>query len=271
MANNSINAASNPDLVNKLVKDVVDETQDAPEPAKIVAPSEVIVDLPGGYITSTGEVLRTAEVRELDGRDEEAISKATSYMKSMLIALQRGTVSIGEQPVTEAMLDGILSGDRDAIMLGIYRATFGDTATVPAYCGQCKDYMDVTVDIVSDIKTKVLVDPIGDRTFTVQGRSAEYTVRLPEGKAQREIATSMDKTNSELDTLLLEYCVTQINGAPVFGKAHVQKIGLADRRTILKAIIDRNVGPQFDDLKVSCPDCSGEVVVPINLGTIFRI
>jgi hypothetical protein len=270
MDNKTLSAAANPDLANKLVQDAVAETTAAPEPAKIKAPLDVVVDLPGGYISPDGEVYRTAEVKELTGRDEEAIVKATSIPKAMTIALARGTVKIGDVKATEEVLDKILAADRDAIMLGIYRATFGDTTEIGAFCNGCKEVKIVEVDIVKDIEVKRLEDPLEDRRFKVQGRKSEFTVMLPEGKAQRELASSFEKTSSELDTLLLEYCVVEIDGRAVLGKAQIQNIGLADRRKLLEEIITNNPGPQFDDISTTCPDCGGEVVVPINLGTLFR-
>lgn len=270
MDNKTLNAAANPDLANKLAQEAIAETTPAPEAPKIKAPLDVVVDLPGGYISPDGEVYRTAEVRELNGRDEEAIVRASSIPKAMTIALSRGTVKIGEAKATEDVLDKILAADRDAIMLGIYRATFGDTAEVGAFCNGCKDTKIVEVDIAKDIEVKKLTDPLEERKFTVQGRKSEYTVILPEGKAQRELAMSTDKTSSELDTVLLEYCVTEIDGRTVLGKAQIQNIGIADRRILLEEIIKRNPGPQFDDLSTTCPDCGGKVVVPINLGTLFR-
>jgi hypothetical protein len=128
----------------------------------------------------------------------------------------------------------------------------------------------VSVDIEKDIKVIKLDDPFEDRRFKLQGRKSEYTLTLPEGKAQRELSINSEKTTSELDTLLLEYCVLQIDGRQVLGKAQVQNIGLADRRAILKEIIKRNPGPKFEGLSATCPDCGGEVVVPISLGTLFR-
>lgn len=270
MENNTINAANNPGLANKLIQDAMVEETVPQEPAKINSPSDVLVHLPGGYVSPDGEVHRTAEVRELNGRDEEAIVKATTWAKSMLTILSRATVKIGTVPVNEQVLDNILAADRDTIMLGIYRATFGDTAEIGAACRGCQDVKTVEVDLNSDIKVKVLADPMDDRFFTVNGKTAEYSVRLPEGKAQRELATSTDKNTSEMDTILLEYCVTAINGRPVLGKAQIQAIGLSDRRQILQAILDRNPGPQFDEITTACPDCGGEVVVPISLGTLFR-
>jgi hypothetical protein len=269
METNTVSAGTNPQLANKLVEEALAEDV-KPNAAEIVSPSDVVVSLPGGYVSPTGEVLRTAEVRELTGKDEEAIVKAGSYIRSLHTVLSRGTVKIGDQPATESLLDGILAADRETILLGIYRATFGDTAEVNGYCGGCEDYKTVEVDLNTDIKTKVLVDPIADREFTVKGKKATYVVRLPSGKAQRELANSADKTGAELDTLLLEYCVVQINEKHVYHRSEVQNIGLADRRVLLKEILTRNPGPQFDDIKVSCDECGGEVVVPVSIGILFR-
>lgn len=271
MENNTINAANNPGLANKLIQDAMVEETVPQEPAKIKSPSEVVVHLPGGYISPNGEVYRTAEVRELNGRDEEAIVKANTWAKAMLTVLNRATVKVGEVAASEQVLDNILAADRDAIMLGIYRATFGDEIELGAACSGCNDVKTVAVDLTEDVKIKVLVDPLEDRIFKVSGKNTEYTVKLPEGKVQRELAGSSDKTTSEMDTILLEYCVMEINGKPVLGKSQVQLIGLSDRRKILEAILDKNPGPQFDDITTTCPDCGGEVVVPINIGALFRL
>jgi hypothetical protein len=270
MENQTINAVNNPDLANKLANEAITEKNEAPEPAKIKAPSDVVVDLPGGYISPTGEVYRTAEVRELNGKDEEAIVKASTLPKAMAVTLSRGTVKIGDANATEDVLDKILAADRDAIMLGIYRATFGDTAEFSSYCTGCSERKLVQINVLEDISVKTLADPLEDRVFKIYGKTNEYLVKLPEGKAQRELSNSSDKTSSELDSILLEYCVVEINGKSVLGKSQVQAIGLADRRLILEEVISRNPGPQFDDVKITCPDCGGEVVVPINLGTLFR-
>ena len=269
METKTVSAQENPQLASQLAAKALKETEE-PQKAQIVSPSEVVVALPGGYLTPTGDVLQTAEVRELTGKDEEAIAKAGTYAKSLNAILARGTVKIGERPATEELLDGILSGDRDSILLGIYQATFGPTAVLDGYCNSCKEYKSVEVDLRQDIQTKALVDPINDREFVLEGKKATYTLRLPSGKAQREIANGMDRTSAELDTLLMEYCVVKVNDKQVFHKSEVQNIGLADRRSILNEILKRNPGPQFNDVKVSCDECGGEVVVPISIGTLFR-
>lgn len=266
---NTISAAANPAMANKAVQNILAEKPQEIE-VRITPPSDTVVTLPGGYITSAGEVTTEAEVRELNGRDEEEISKATSLGKALLTILKRGTVRVGNESVTDQMLDNMLSGDRDMLLLGIFRATFGNIAHLGGYCGSCAETKEVDVELDKDIKVKVLLDPLNDRTFTVKGKSLEYTVNLPTGITQKELMLSADKTVAELNTLLLEQTVVKIGEAPVVSKIQVQNLGLTDRRKIVEEINNRVCGPQFEDLTLDCPDCEGEVQVPISLGTLFR-
>ena len=148
--------------------------------------------------------------------------------------------------------------------------TFGNEADLPAFCDTCEDFKTVTVDLNADIKVKVMTDPINDRVFTVQGKRNEFTVQMPTGFAQKELIANSDKTAAELNTILLENTIIKIDSSPVLTKMQVQNMGILDRRTVLEEINKRVVGPQFDSLTVTCPDCEGEVQVPISLGALFR-
>lgn len=269
MTTNSINAAENPTLANDLINKAVSENEPEIAEPTLTPPSDVFVTLPAGYLTPDGEVIKTAEVRELTGKDEEAIARSSSVSRMLLTILSRGTVAIGKLPAADNVLDNLLTGDRDAILLGIYRATFGDTADISSYCNGCEEFKSVEVNIVNDIKTKLLVDQ-SDRTFEVQGRKHTYTVILPTGITARDLATNDEKNMSELTSMLLEQTVTEIDGNPVLSKLQVQNIGIVDRRKIGDAIAERNPGPRFEDTSVTCPDCEGKVVVPISLGTLFQ-
>ena len=74
MTTKTINAAANPAMANNILNQVINEQIEDDFNPEIKSPVDTTVELPGGYITSAGELLRTAEVRELNGRDEEAIS-----------------------------------------------------------------------------------------------------------------------------------------------------------------------------------------------------
>jgi hypothetical protein len=267
---NTINAAANPALANQLLNKALTEEQTKTVTPEIIVPSDVLVDLPGGYITPAGEVIKTAEVRELTGKDEEAISKTTNMSRAIVTILNRGTVKIGTEAVDEKMLDSLLIGDRDAILVGILKATFGPKVSVPSYCTGCQDTKEVQVDIDEDIKTKILTDPINDRVFTVKGKNTEYLVQLPNGLIQKELMNQIDKTPAELSTIMLESTIVRIGDAPVYSKLQVQNLSVVDRRKIIEEINKRAPGPQFEDVTISCPDCESEVTVPINLGSLFQ-
>jgi hypothetical protein len=264
-----ISAAVNPALANDLLNQALQE-----EPKEIVPeitpPLDTTVELPGGYVTTAGEVFRTAEVRELNGRDEEEISKTTTLGKALLTILQRGTVKIGDEIATEALLDSLLIGDRDALLIGILKTTFGNTVEIPSYCSGCEDYKSVAVDITKDLKMKILVNPIDDRVFTVKGKTQDYVVQLPNGTTQKEMISNAEKSSAELSSIMLERTVLRIGESPVYSKAQVQNLSVVDRRSIIEAINNRAPGPQFDEVSITCPDCGNEVNVPINLGALFR-
>jgi hypothetical protein len=267
---NTISAAANPALANNLLNEAFNEGPTEPVEATITPPSDTTVQLPGGYITASGELLRTAEVRELTGKDEEAISKASSVGKALLTILDRGIVSVGDTKASESALNFMLAADRETILLGILKVTFGKTANIPTYCSGCNDFKTVAVDLDEDVKIKILANPIEDRVFMVEGKKGPIKVQLPTGLAQKELINNADKTAAELNTILLEKTVLEINGAPVYNKIQVQNLGVVDRKKILEEISLRSPGPQFNDIQLPCSDCEGEVTVSINLGTLFQ-
>ena len=269
MANNTVHAADNPNLVNQIAAQATAEPENKIAPAELTAPSDNLVTLPGGYISPTGEVIRTAEVRELTGRDEEAIGKLGSSSRLFHTIVDRATVSVGNLKASEELLDTMLSGDRDALLLGIYKATFGPTAELGGWCEGCKEVKTVAIDVDTDIEVKALADPAKDRTFTVQGRNSEFLVTLPTGHSQKLILAAAEKSSGEITTVLLQECVLEIDGQSVYAPLQVQRLGVADRRTLVNEISKRNPGPKFEPVIVTCPDCDGEVTVPLSLGSLF--
>jgi hypothetical protein len=262
----TISAAANPALANNLINQAIAEK---PEPidVKVLPPLDNVVTLPGGYINAAGEVITEAEVRELNGNDEEAIARAANVGRAILTILQRGTVRIGNEKADEKMLDQLLAGDRDMLILSIFKATFGRTTEVPVYFGS--ELKQIEVDLDKDITVKILTDPINDRIFSVSGKNHEYTVTLPTGVSQKEMIINSDKSSAELTTML-ENTVLKIDNSPVVSKQQVRNLGLADRRKIVEEINKRLPGPQFDSIVVTDPETGSEVPVPVNFGTLFR-
>ena len=238
---------------------------------KTLAPSESEVQLPGGLISKTGEVIRTAEVKELNGMDEEVIAKAGSSAKAFNVLLQRGLVKLGNEEVTKEYIDNLLSGDRDAILIGIRRATFGQTISLNIQCPNCNQPQTSDIDLVTDVPTQTLEDPIADRSFKVLTKSGAVSVILPNGIVQKKLVDNTDKTVAEINTILLAGCITGLDDRPSSGATTALSLGMADRTKILDEIIKRNPGPRLGEVKKACQACGEDINLPLSLTDLFRL
>jgi hypothetical protein len=257
---------------SQLVSQYAQKAMEEPEKSVITrAPSSPEVKLPAGFILPTGEVVKTAEVRELNGADEEAISKVGSTAKSLNVLLQRGLVKLGDKEATNEDLDSLLSGDRDAILLGIRKATFGSVLTAPVICSSCSEKQKVDIDLETDVPVKVLDDPINDRVWESNTKSGVIKLALPNGITQKKLMDNLDKTSPEINTMLLAGCILSVNGAPSIGAQTALSLGMADRSRIIDEIIERNPGPRLGEVKKVCRACGEDIPLPLSLLDLFRL
>jgi hypothetical protein len=271
----TIKAAENPQLANQLLEDVnkiVNQEVMGSVP-EVVIPSlpDTTVTLSAGLIDPfEGTVSTTAEVRELNGADEEAIAKLSDPGKALLAILERATVSVGGQPATKQILGSLLAGDREALLLAIRKATFGSEVEVTTVCDKCPELQTFKIDLEKDVKVKKLDDPLRDRRFTVELKAGLAKVNLPTGDVQTQIINATDKNSAELDTMLLVACVTEIGDQPVLSPNRIRTLGITDRRLLLDEIASRNPGPQLSEIKKACGTCGQEVYLPLTLAELFR-
>jgi len=272
----TIDASSNPKEAQKMINDIMGMVSESAEPlvddspvADITEPDDTSVDLPGGYLTFSGEVVTSAEIRELTGRDEEVISRATTVEKTLSEVLTRGTVRIGSEKSSEELLDSLLSGDRDYLLLKIFKATFGPTVTASVYCYSCSENVEVEVNIDKDVPVKKLKSP-SDRRFLVEITDGEVLCELPTGHTQREMMTAAGKNIAELSTILLKNTVVEIRGTTVISPSQVLDLSIRDRRKIGEEILQKVPGPELQNVKVPCPDCDTQLEVPLALANLFR-
>jgi len=280
MSQETISSIENPELANQLVQAALAmspeeevqslEVNTTPTPKIVLPPSDEVTLLAGLYNPFTGELVETAEIRELNGNDEEAISKITDYGRSLLSILQRGTVKIGDKPCTQDLLDSLLAGDREYLIIKIRIATFGAEIELEGKCTHCDELQKFIINLESDVS----ITPLEEkhiRSFTVDCKVGEVRVDLPNGAVQRKLISSTDKTSAELDSILLKECITDINGLPIMDPNQVKKLGMQDRRTLLKAITDKNPGPDLSTIAKNCSSCGLEVPIPLTLADLFRL
>jgi hypothetical protein len=244
------------------------------EPAKVIktrAPSESEITLPGGHIDQDGQLITTAEVKELTGADEEAVAKTGSSGKALNVLIQRGLVKLGNKPATSSDLDTLLSGDRDAILLGIRRVTFGPTVELRVKCFSCADEHSTVIDLVDDVPVQSLENPIEDRRWEMDTKLGKVVVALPNGITQRRLSENYDKTPAEINTLLLSGCIVSLDGLPTAGASTALSLGMADRTKVIDEIIKRNPGPRLGEVKKACKACGEPIDLPLSLLDLFRI
>jgi hypothetical protein len=250
-----------------------------PEP-QIPAPADGTVELPGGLLLPGGELITEARVRELTGADEEALARAAttgSLAKYISTLLQCGVESVGEEKATPHILKSLLIGDREALVLGIRRATYGDVIDMDEYpCGVCGEPIDLQVTL-DDIPIKKLESPTR-KTYEIplwKGGHAE--VRLAVGADHEEVLSNSKLLQEEQNTLLLSKCVVRLPDSrgelqPVIGTGPVLRLGSKDRKTILRFLNETQPGPRYDEIdKVTHEGgCGGEFALAIGLSDLFR-
>lgn len=241
----------------------------APTAADIVVPDTTVV-LPGGLLVGE-ELLTIAEVRELTGEDEEALAKSGGNLyKFLATILERGVVKVGDKAASPTVLRNLLIGDRDALLLGVRRATFGNDVEVPEYsCPSCGELVgDISISL-TDIPVKTLDDPLV-RSFEVPLRKGVAVVNLPNGGDQQALFQNEKLTAAEQNTLLLSRVVESVNGKKIVTLKEARDLGVVDRKSILDALAKKQPGPQYDEVKFDHEACGEEVTVALTVMDLFR-
>src|SRR5581483_1970841 len=229
-----------------------------------------LVNLPAG-LKIGDKIVKTAFVRELNGLAEEQIFRAVLsrnpyHIRATIIGC--GARQIGDEPEAETprLLKQMLIGDLDAIMLGIYRMTYGGEVKVPGWtCPVCGDTEDIGLDVDEDIEVRKLADP-SDRFFRVPLRKGgEAMVRLPDAEDQAAAGDDAERTMPERNSIILQRCISEVTDAAGNSKLFVafpnaaRDMGIKDREAVLQAIYERSPGPQYTAIKFTHNSCGKEV------------
>lgn len=274
------NPLTNPGGANAAIARLLSEGGEVAKP-EITLPAGGQFRLPGGYVSGSdfSSARYDAEVRELTGADEENITKARNGGIGKFIAtlLASGTVSVGGEKAGPALLNNLLLGDRDMLLMEIRRATYGDEIVWEQYsCPWCSQEFRLSITL-DEIPIQRLDDP-EQRVFEVElRRGRKAFARLPIGADQEAILAVVDRaTESEQNTLLISRCLisvieadgseTAVTGNPDFARS----LGIVDRQRILDTIEEKQPGPQYNKVKFTHDSCGKEVPLFIGSGDLFQ-
>jgi hypothetical protein len=268
----TISGLENPEEATAATQAVLKDDRDSGRPT-IGNPGENQVTLERG-ICRDGVWHRDAEVRELNGYDEEAIAAAGAGnvpYKVFETLLVRGVVSIGGEPMTRKLAGELLIGDRELLVMAIRRATFGDVLEFERLpCPHCDELVDLTVPLDA-IPFVHLDDPERTEYEVPLRKGAMALVRLPTGQDQ-EAVFGVKNNRARQDSEILTRCVVRMvqpDGSEV-RRPPAQTIAMADRQKILQFLTDTQPGPRFADFSFTHETCGEEVPLPISLAVLFR-
>jgi len=267
-------AADNPELANQIVNEMLSSGAPAPEAAPAVAtrsdimPRDNVVQLPGGYVNEKGELITEVTVVELTGFAEEDLARPMGEGKRFNTILEHSVDKVGSMDPNKEILDRMLIGDRNAVLLGVRHVTYGPVELENFVCPHCMEKVAISIDLTKDVPVKQIRDQ-SDRFFTVSTSKGDAEVTLPTGKVQTEILNAGDKSGAEITTMILAGTVNSIGGIPTMGADSARRLSARDRRTLIKALEERDFGPDLDEVAKPCPSCGEEISLPLSIGSLF--
>lgn len=241
-------------------------------------PPSCIVMLQRGLLRGQ-EWQQEAEVRELNGADEEALSRVRDMVNFFDLVMAHGTVRIGDEdlsvrPISERqiILGELLLGERSQLLLAVIRVTYGDNKTLNVTCPNpdCKAEQEVDLILSEDFKIKPMEDPhkLTYSFATAKGDAIEY--RLATGADQVAALSKKGATQSEQNSILLSRVITSVNnGLLPDPLGYARAMLMRDRTVLLEKLMDQQ--PKLDlTLKVPCVGCGGEQVLSLGWTDLFR-
>jgi hypothetical protein len=255
-----------------IMEDAVASFAAASEPdiPQIESPAPGHLMLMWGIAGEDGDRQLRAEVRELNGADEEAMARlkegSPSYYTDLVdLVLKRAVESVGDVAVTIAnsalVLGDLLVADRELLFKEIILATFGSEREYENIaCPTCQAANDINVDVEGLIEVKPLEgEPL---TKVALRDKTVVTLHYPLGKDQKFVYdTNEELSPAGYNTRMIARCIDTVDGGPLresMANTYALELGMADRRKIVTALAG---GPsvKFKEVEVPCTEC-GEAI-----------
>src|SRR2546426_10422362 len=103
-----------------------------------------VVELPGGVNRGHGSLLSTAEIRPLNGRDEEWLTTSpASFSVAAAVSelISRCLLRLGGEAAPGDIAQMLLPADRDYLLLALRVATYGSRFDAVVTCPACSELM----------------------------------------------------------------------------------------------------------------------------------
>lgn len=224
-----------------------------------------------------------AEVRELTGADEEILARsakkgAMSFVEYLDSLIALGTAKIGTYdllsvPFAERklILQNLLLGDRERIILAVIQATYGDQKTINFTCGNCNTEGEVDLVFSEDFSIKDvegLQTNLNYQYTTRRNDLIEY--RLVTGADVIAALESSPDNRAEQNTILLSRCITKVGDQKLIvdPMKFARDLTIRDRKAILTSLSEKQPGVDTE-VKLPCARCEDVQRITLSWADLF--
>lgn len=215
-------------------------------------PEAVEVTLPDGFGTDE-ERCRKVWLRPWNGADAVFLGgtlSRTASAAARTTALLSHCLSLdGATPAGAEFVRNLGMGDREAVLLHLWRITVGDRLDCVLICPACMVKMDLEL-CVSDLLVPPYEAMQGTHSCTIAGDGQDYEIRfrLPTGADQEAVAELALSDLEAASEMMLARCIEQIDGCVV------ERIPAVVAEALSRIMAD--LDPQAEVLlSAACPEC----------------
>jgi hypothetical protein len=209
---------------------------------------------------------REVELRTPTGADEAYLLEQASQLspaERVSELLARCVLRVGDEAAAASRVRSLTAGDREALLLHIRQAAFGDRLGCVLECPACQERLDVEVSLGN-----LLVAPYPEpreryeATLGANGSSCSVRFRLPTGADQEAAAHARDAERGA--ELILERCVEEVTSGDQAVECVPQE--LHGEFSSLLAALD----PQAElSLALRCPACDAGFTAVLDTATVL--
>ena len=265
--------------IDKVVSQIEDENTRTLDMEVEVGEDGLVHDEPllAGYVDKEGVLHTTFTYREMNGKDEEAISKADvrqNGAKMINVLVERCVVSVGTLTKKElgvrwgTVIREMLGGDLDYMAFKIRELSKGREVEFSHKCPNCGAKLTTIVE-TNEFNIKPFMGQQEIDFSLIRGYKdakgevhKEGVIRLPNGFDREAVTPLFKKNMSTAMTSLLTRLVSFNDGATVT-QNNVNEMSLRDRDILERIIKDNTFGVDTTLDDITCSSCgqdiSGEV------------
>jgi hypothetical protein len=231
------------------------------------APQTTVELLKGIYNVETNTWETHAQVRELNGEDEEALAsitskKSLSYAEYMSALLSRSVLKIGDIDVegNSGLIDQLIIGDRDLLFIGTVKATYGRVRDLEVTCSNCDATNYVSLNLDDDFAVERPKNPLYIPIEVSLKDGSVVKLNYPTGADSLYVAKKA-KTTAEQNTLMLSRCAVWDSNPPRDKEQWAKSLNLGDRGKLVKALSTDPPGPKMEEVNTQCANCGETLLI----------